>query len=265
MRILSLIGSGRKRGNTTGIVGLVHEKFDQLANERGEELEWRTLFLGEVGIAPCRGCRSCFNHGEDHCPNQDRLIEIRDAILASDAVVLSSPVYVNDVGGMVKTLIDRLAFVCHRPQFMNTPFLLIVTTGETSTRHAVRTMQSAAVSWGAPIVGSAGFVTGAFSDRKRLEEHRARTDRLASRAFLRILEKRHRKPSFIALMVFAIQQRAWRKLCARQAGGKLDCRYWQEAGWLDPRASYFFPHCSPRLLTAAARAVAAVVGRIVAG
>ena len=59
-------------------------------------------------------------------------------VLEADGVVLASPVYVNDVSGHVKTLIDRLAFVCHRPQFMQTPFFL-ATTGGSSCRHALRT------------------------------------------------------------------------------------------------------------------------------
>ncbi|WP_455382927.1 flavodoxin family protein [Salinispira pacifica] len=265
MKVLSLIGSGRQRGNTARIVEMVGDAFAAACEKRGDALEWRTLFLGDVCLGPCRGCRSCFNHGEDHCPNGDRLLEVRDAILSADAVVLASPVYVNDVSGMMKTLIDRLAFVCHRPQFMRTPFLLLATTGDTPARHALRTMQSAAVSWGAPLLGAAGFVTGARSDSRQLEAHRPRADRIAHRTFRRIVEKRHERPSFIALMVFAIQQRAWRRLCESGEGGRLDCAHWRDSGWFDPRVTYFFPHRSAPLLTATARAVAAVVGRIVAG
>lgn len=53
--------------------------------------------------------------GEDHCPLRDDVSEIKKKIDDADIIILASPVYVEDVSGLLKNWIDRMAFVCHRP------------------------------------------------------------------------------------------------------------------------------------------------------
>ena len=48
---------------------------------------------------------------------------------AADGIIFASPVYVNDVSGIAKTWIDRLAYVCHRPAFAGKCAYLIATVG----------------------------------------------------------------------------------------------------------------------------------------
>ena len=205
MKILSILGSHRKRGNTDRILGLLHSAFEQAATRGQESLEWKTHVLSDLDIQPCRGCRRCFYHGEEHCPNHDDLLFLRDEIAESDGVVLASPVYVNDVSGTTKNLIDRLAFVCHRPQFMRSPFLLVATTGETSCRHALRSLQSAAISWGAPIAGSFGFETGALAGEDEIALHRSRASHAAKKLYEAVWHQRWASPSFLSLMLVGAQ------------------------------------------------------------
>lgn len=261
MKILAILGSGRSRGNTARIVDMVRGAFEARASAEDGKMEWNTLFLSELDLNPCRGCRVCFDRGEEHCPNRDRLIETRDAIVEADGVVLASPVYVNDVSGRMKTLIDRLAFVCHRPRFMRTPFLLLATTGSSTCRHALRTLQSAAATWSAPIAASAGFCTGALADD--LTPHTRRVERAASRFYASIREQRARRPTFISLMVFAIQQRAWRRYWTGRDCDTIDYHYWKDAGWFEPGVTFFFPHRAPRLRMLAARGTALLIERFV--
>lgn len=75
---------------------------------------------------------------------------------AADAIILASPVYVDDVSGITKNWIDRLAHVCHRPEFYGKYAYLLSTTGASSTRHTLRTM-NAPMYWGFTIIGRAGL------------------------------------------------------------------------------------------------------------
>jgi NAD(P)H-dependent FMN reductase len=209
-----------------------------------------------MDIRPCRGCRSCFNKGETACPLEDDLLSIKARMKAADGIVLAGPVYVNDVNGVMKNWIDRMAHVCHRPEFAGKAALLIATTGGTSVKHAVRTMAVALWTWGFRTVGTVGLVAGANMPAEEMQRrHSAAILRGARRLFQDVARKGCMKPSFLSLMVFRIQQAGW----AKTAPDSIDFAYWNERGWLDTRrCSYFFPHKASPLKVAAARAAGAL-------
>ena len=62
---------------------------------------------------------------------------------SADGLIVAIPVYVNDVSGIVKNWIDRLAFVCHRPEFAGKSAFLISTVGLGPTSHALQTLRFA--------------------------------------------------------------------------------------------------------------------------
>jgi hypothetical protein len=59
-----------------------------------------SLDLAEMDIRTCRGCRICFDKGEESCPLKDDLLAIRRRIEAAELLVLGSPVYVEDGNGV---------------------------------------------------------------------------------------------------------------------------------------------------------------------
>ena len=109
MYILAIVGSQRKRGNTARLVQMIGAELGALAGRAGQPLTFETLYLGDLDIHPCRGCRSCFDRGEAKCPERDDLPAIKAKMDAADGLLLASPVYVDDVSGLVKTWMDRLA------------------------------------------------------------------------------------------------------------------------------------------------------------
>jgi len=170
LKILVLIGSGRKDGNTARVVDLIREGLITLAEQAGERLETENLFLNDLDIRSCRGCRLCFVRGEESCPLKDDIPGIRAKIDASDGLVLASPVYVNDVSGQMKTLIDRLAYVCHRPAFAGKCALLLATVAGSTVNHTLRTLDIALRTWGVHISAKAGFKMGALMSREEVEQ-----------------------------------------------------------------------------------------------
>ncbi len=253
MKLLILGGSPRKGGNTAFTLDLLEDFL-------GKEHEIESLQLADLDIRPCRGCRACFDRGEDACPAKDDLLGLHEKILAADCVILSSPVYVNDVSGTVKTLIDRLAFVCHRPQYWTTPFYLLSTTGGTPLKHTLRTLQTAVISWGAPLIGSSGYVTGARSSREEIEMRHGKRLRTAAGRITRYLAGRKAdSPSFLALLVFAVQQASWKKELDKTGYDSADGRYWLGGGLLDRKTTYFAGHKAGRIKTAVARGMGKLI------
>ena len=255
MTIVSCIGSPRKNGNTARAAALLVEELRSAARTRDVDLTVDTVFLSDLRIELCRGCRACFDRGEDHCPHHDDLPTLRDKLLHADGVILSSPVYVNDVSGTMKNVIDRLAFTCHRPTFQKVTACFLATTGSSPMRHTLRTLQGAWLSMGGPGRNTVGLKTGALSTQNEIKRiHARRINRLAQHFFIAIEEKAYEKAGFASLLIFCIQQKSWYRI-SKKKGETLDSMYWLSQGWFDRRCTFFVPHRASPLKVVAARAL----------
>lgn len=261
MKILALIGSYRKNGNTSQIVSIVCEAMQAEAVRAGAPLEIETLYLGHLDIGACRGCRACFDRGEDKCPLKDDLLSVKAKMKAADAILVATPVYVDDVSGIIKTWIDRLAHVCHRPEFAGKSAYLLATVGSTPTSRTLGTLRLALSTWGFHIIGKAGFKTGALMKADEMRAtHAARAEKIARRIYNAVSERRLAKPSFMSLFMFKIQQRAWQRTARRDT---LDYAYWSGQGWTDPARDFYIPHEASRLKVLLARLAGALVAPFV--
>jgi len=106
MKILALIGSPRRRGNTDLLVDVAMGE----AAKRGHEGE--KLYLYE--IKPCVDCRAC-KQGEKICVLKDGMPSIYNKIDAADVLIFGTPIYWYGPTAQMKLLIDRLRpFVANR-------------------------------------------------------------------------------------------------------------------------------------------------------
>jgi len=259
MKILVLVSSLRKQGNTDLAADILKDYLYKEAAAQSDKIEIETVYLGEMQIRPCRGCRVCFDRGEDCCPCKDDIPALKEKIKAADALVAASPVYVDDVNGIMKNFIDRLAHICHRPEFAAKSAYLLVTVGSSRTSHALRTLDTALRTWGFSIIGAAGFKTHARMERKRIEElYGTKLSVIAGQIYEHTKNERYKNPSFLSLMFFRILQIGWSKA----EPGTIDYRYWKENHWLDKHAKFYLePHSSP-LKVAAARLVGSIIARV---
>jgi len=254
VKILVLQSSGRTTGNTARVAALAEDALR--AEAAGEDLDTETIHLAQADLHACTGCRSCFDRGEQTCPYaDDDLLAIKAKMRQADGLVLAGPVYVNDVNGIMKNWIDRLAHVCHRPEFAGKVALLLATTGSTSAKHSLRSMQVPLWTWGYRIAGSNSFRTGATISMEEIRRrHAERIGRASKRLFQEIRRRKYLRPSFISLMVFRIQQAGW----SRAKADSIDYAYWRDHGWLDIRKStFFFPHWANPITTRLARLIGA--------
>ena len=259
MKIVALVSSYRRKGNTAQVVALLEKQMHTLATQQSEALEFEIINLARQNIQMCRGCRVCFSKGEDLCPLKDDLLAIKEKVETADTLILASPVYVDDVNGVMKNWIDRMAFVCHRPEFAGKLAYTVATSGASPVRHATRTMNAALQSWGFHIVGNAGFMTGAYLRQDVIvKKYQAKLDKVARELYSAISGKQYHNPTFLALMTFRIQQIGWSKAAKKDTP---DYDYWHGNGWLNQKVQYFFPHRAGWVKVGAAR----LVGSILAG
>jgi multimeric flavodoxin WrbA len=101
-KILAIIGSPRKGGNTDLLV----QKVAEGAISKGAKVE--TMHLGEMNIRECDGCHVCWQ-GKP-CPKRDDMLDTYKKITESDAIVFGTPVYWYGPTALMKALIDRLVY-----------------------------------------------------------------------------------------------------------------------------------------------------------
>ncbi len=262
MNVLVLVGSNRRNGNTDQMAELVKKHLQKEAERQQTPLEVETIYLGKQNLQFCQGCRACYDRGEDRCPLKDDLLPLKAKMLAADGLLLASPVYVDDVSAVTKNFIDRLCHVCHRPQFAGKVAYVMATSGGTRTGKTLETMQTALRTWGFYMAGQSGYKMGALMRR---EDTRARFDAQAAQAaaqlFAAIHQRRYRRPDFLALMMFRIQQRAWK---TEGEPGTLDYEYWERQGWLDSSRTFYIPHEANALKVALARLLGNLIGKLMA-
>lgn len=214
------------------------------------------LDLVNLELKMCRGCRTCFDKGEEKCPLKDDLLLIRDNMKESDLWIWATPVYVDDVNAPMKNLIDRLAFVCHRPEFGGKRAFILTTAGSLKSSHTVRTMQVAFWTWGVSTIDSLSLVMGGKSDSRDLEQHHSQRIDSAVAKCLKSLERW--EPTFIQLMIFRIQQLSWGK----EREDSLDKRYWEGTGLLGKRRTFLVEHKANPLKVMFARAFGSFVHKL---
>ena len=104
-KVCVLMGSARRQGNTAALL----ESFSAELEDRGTEVT--TYWLYEKEIHGCVGCRCCQQDWTKvGCFWQDDVQEIFDDILASDLIVLATPIYSWYCTGPMKLLLDRLVY-----------------------------------------------------------------------------------------------------------------------------------------------------------
>jgi multimeric flavodoxin WrbA len=101
MKILTILGSPRKQGNTNAILRL----FEELASYSHQVERINVL---DFNIHGCNGCDACQEIlDEPGCVEEDDLVAILGKISAADLVIYAAPVYVWSFPAQMKALIDR--------------------------------------------------------------------------------------------------------------------------------------------------------------
>lgn len=103
MKITIFNGSPHaEKGNTHFMV----KYFSQGAKKAGAEIE--NVFLAKKKIKYCSGCFNCWLKTPGKCTINDDMKKLLYKLLNSDIIIFATPVYVDNVTGIMKTFMDRL-------------------------------------------------------------------------------------------------------------------------------------------------------------
>lgn len=105
MKCCILMGSPRKNGNTRAILEPLMDELSAKGTQ--QELFW----LYDKKIESCIACRACQKDWTTFgCIHRDDAGEIFDSILASDVILLATPIYSWYCTPPLKALLDRLVY-----------------------------------------------------------------------------------------------------------------------------------------------------------
>jgi len=103
MKITSVLGSPRpEKGNTAKVLGWVEEEL----RAKGHDVD--RINITDKKVNGCKECYTCQGiPDEPGCPQEDDAKEIFERLMASDALLLASPLFCWGFSSQIKPLIDR--------------------------------------------------------------------------------------------------------------------------------------------------------------
>jgi multimeric flavodoxin WrbA len=101
MKILTILGSPRIKGNTAGVLSLFEKEV-----ETDHQVE--RIHITQHKVGGCLGCYTCQKKkDEPGCVQKDDALTIFGKMMESDAIVYASPLYCWSFTSQIKPLIDR--------------------------------------------------------------------------------------------------------------------------------------------------------------
>jgi multimeric flavodoxin WrbA len=222
-RITAFVGSARKQHTLACVQGFLDNLHAQA------DVVTEIVRLGDCRIETCRGCKRCFDQGEEHCPyagdDRDTLIE---QMMASDGVVFASPVYTWQVSAIMKKFLDRLGFACHRPRFFGKVLTSIVVQGIHGGRQVVKYLDFVGMTLGFEVVrGSCLTTIDPLTDAARRKNDSVLLAH--SRRFHdRLSRSPYPAPTLIKLMGFRMARTSMQLMLDETSP---DYRYYRDNGW----------------------------------
>lgn len=106
-KVMTINGGPRKNQNTAALIGKA------LEGARKAGAGTSLVHLYDLQYKGCISCMACKRKGQTQlgkCFAKDDLSVVLDEIMESDALILGSPIYLGDVTGAMRSLMERLYF-----------------------------------------------------------------------------------------------------------------------------------------------------------
>ncbi|QXM06244.1 flavodoxin family protein [Crassaminicella indica] len=108
-KIVAVVGSNNNNSITNLLTKRILEKIQILDTSYDSEI----ICLRDYKINYCLGCSNCLDNGFCLVDEHDDFFKIRKKLLESDIVFFASPVYFNNISGIMKTFEDRIFSSAH--------------------------------------------------------------------------------------------------------------------------------------------------------
>lgn len=228
-KVIAIMGSPRK-GRTFEAVDIFEKRLKELGN-----IDFEYIFLKDVNLKECRGCGLCLEKGEEFCPIEDDRAEIFAKMIEADGVIFATPVYSLQVTAQLKKMLDRLAYVFHRPCFFHKSFMPVVTQGIYGMESVLKYLDEVGRLWGFRVCPGLGLTVlwekPLPSDFNKINDE---AEKAAKRFYDSLTAISDPVPSLKEVIMF----RSVRAFHSIAAGFPRDHLYYKEQGWLE--SDYYY-------------------------
>ena len=100
MKVLGIVGSPRKNGNTELLTKHTLKAISE------EQLDTELIRLAGLEIKPCTACMACKE--QEICSIKDDLFPLYLRMKEAEGIILASPVYYGSATALIKALIERV-------------------------------------------------------------------------------------------------------------------------------------------------------------
>ena len=229
-KVTAFVGSARKK-HTHDAVSQFLGNLQSLG-----DVEYEIVALRNYRLETCRGCCLCFEKGEEFCPLKDDRDALIEKVMASDGVVFASPNYSFQVSAIMKTFLDRLGFVFHRPRFFGKTFTSIVAQGIYGGDKIVSYLDFVGNGLGFNTVkGSCITALEPMTEKQKQKIDRALAAQ-SRRFYERLLKPAYPSPTLLKLMAFRMARTSIRLMLDDSSR---DYTYYKDQGWFE--SDYYYP------------------------
>jgi multimeric flavodoxin WrbA len=101
MKVTTILGSPKKKGNTATVLGA----FEELISQRHEV---ERIDIADYNIKGCLGCAACKKvPDEPGCVQKDDAVALFERMMEADVIIYATPLYSWGFSAQLKSLIDR--------------------------------------------------------------------------------------------------------------------------------------------------------------
>jgi multimeric flavodoxin WrbA len=228
-KVIAFVGSARKRHTYNAVLQFLKNL------QKSGDVEYEIIMLGNHQIGTCRGCRLCFDKGEEFCQLKDDRDLLIEKIMTSDGVVFASPNYSFQVSAIMKIFLDRLGFVFHRPRFFGKTFTSIVIQGIYGGQKVVKYLDFVGYALGFNTVkGSCIHSLEPMTEKQEQKTHKIIAGH-SERFYKRLMKSSYPIPALLDLFIFRMARTSIKLMLE----GNRDYMYYEEAGWF--KSDFYYP------------------------
>ena len=228
-KVTAFIGSPRKEATYQMVL-----EFEKDLRSYGE-IHFEYVFLKDYHLEYCKGCKVCFEKGEEYCPSKDDWNLLYEKMNNSDGVIFATPNYSFQVTALMKNFLDRLAFGFHRPRFFAKTFTAIVTQGIFGGASIMKYLDNIGDNLGFHVVKGCCLrtlePTTALQQKKTTQEIK----KASARFYKKLMSPDLPTPSFFRLMMFRLARTSIKEILDEKYR---DYSYYKEKGWFE--SDYYY-------------------------
>jgi multimeric flavodoxin WrbA len=229
-KVTAFVGSARKK-HTYNAARQFLNNLQSLG-----DVESEVVVLSDYRLGICRGCKVCFDKGEEFCPFKDDRDLLLEKIAASDGVIFASPIYSFQVSAIMKIFLDRLGFVFHRPRFFGKTFTTIVVQGIYGGSKIVKYLDFVGNGLGFDTLKGSVIVSLEPMTDTQQKKNETVLARQSREFYERLMHPALPTPTLFKLMIFRMGRTSLKQILD---DSWRDYVYYRDKGWFE--SDYYYP------------------------